>query len=35
MIMLGQTTVENMQISTMKRREEVQLSKAFKWWEFR
>ncbi|RXW18095.1 hypothetical protein EST38_g7766 [Candolleomyces aberdarensis] len=35
MIMLGQTTVENMQIQTMKRREDGQLGKAFKWWEFR
>ncbi|KAF6750358.1 vacuole protein [Ephemerocybe angulata] len=35
MIMMGQTTVENMQIQTMRERESEQLGKAYRWWEFR
>ncbi|KAF5334879.1 hypothetical protein D9611_010041 [Ephemerocybe angulata] len=33
MIMMGQTTVENMQIQTMRERESEQLGKAYRWWE--
>jgi hypothetical protein len=35
MTLLGQTTVENMRIQTLKERENESLSKAYRWYEFK